>query len=411
MKSKKRTIIILAIIICALSLLSGIFPSGSFYRAIYQFGVPLRLVRFVASIFLLVFCIFVDKKPELTVIPKSLMAADTISFLVRMGINISQWQTHYSLRAFLRDTMFEDIDLILLLVFLIVYFLSIRANIRNHAMAITLTVIFGIISCLPGLYIWLRDARTGLRTLVFSGVAYAADVLTVFTMILCVIGFSRHVLAKAKVNVAVASEVAPVAAAAASVSTVSEQTSHAPSSSLFESDYLIVDEKIRGFKFGSAYGIYADGEDPVGFVQQVNISGGAKAAQIMLGRKMRAMQSMEFVITDASGKRVGGISRRGMSFISIEDASGNSVGRLKFGKLVTEDGRTLASTKAKGLTKISVLDENGEEIATIDHKWNGVVKSLLTSADKYLLLFASDLDPAKKAGVLAISIAFDFVTD
>ena len=186
--------------------------------------------------------------------------------------------------------MFEDIDLILLLVFLIVYFLSIRANIRSHAMAITLTVIFGIISCLPGLYIWLRDARAGLRTLVFSGVAYAADVLTVFTMILCVIGFSRHVLTKAKVSVAVASEAEPVAAAAAPVSTVSEQTSHTSSTSLFESDYLIVDEKIRGFKFGSAYGIYADSEDPVGFVQQVNISGGAKAAQIMLGRKMRAMQ-------------------------------------------------------------------------------------------------------------------------
>ena len=286
MKSKKRTIIVLAIIICALSLICGVFPSSPFYRAIYQFGVPLRLVRFVASIVLVIVSIFVDKKPELTVIPKCLLAADTISFFVRMGINISQWQTHYSMRAFLRDTMIEDIDLILLLVFLIIYFLSIRAKISSRATAITLTIITGIISCLPGLYIWLRDARAGLRALVFSGVAYAADVLTVFTMILCVIGFSRHVLAKAKVNVAVASEAAPVAAAAAPVSTVSEQTSHAPSSSLFESDYLIVDEKIRGFKFGSAYGIYADGEDPVGFVQQVNISGGAKAAQIMLGRKM-----------------------------------------------------------------------------------------------------------------------------
>ena len=50
---------------------------------------------------------------------------------------------------------------------------------------------------------------------------------------------------------------------------------------------------------------------------------------------IKDMQSMEFVITDASGNRVGGISRRGMSFISIEDSSGNSMGRLKFGKLVT----------------------------------------------------------------------------
>ena len=49
-------------------------------------------------------------------------------------------------------------------------------------------------------------------------------------------------------------------------------------------------------------------------------------------------------------------------------------------------------------------------MATINHKRNGVVKTLLTSADKYLILFANDLDPVKKANVLAICIAFEFVS-
>ena len=189
-----------------------------------------------------------------------------------------------------------------------------------------------------------------------------------------------------------------------------EPTSHASSSSLWENDYLIVDEKVRAFTFGNAYGIYADGTDPVGYVRQVNISGGAKAAQIMLGSKMKAMQNIEIVITDASGSRVGGISRKGISYIAIEDAAGNVIGHLKFGKIVTDDGRVLATAKTKSLSKTSILDENGAEMAMIDHKWNGV-KSLLTSADKYAVLFANDLDPAKKSNVLAICIAFDFVTD
>lgn len=91
----------------------------------------------------------------------------------------------------------------------------------------------------------------------------------------------------------------------------------APSNSLFETDFLVVDEKVRAFSFGSAYGIYADGTEPVGFVRQANYSGGAKAAQIMFGRKMKNMQSFEFEITDASGKRVGNLYRIRLCLIRL----------------------------------------------------------------------------------------------
>ncbi len=218
-------------------------------------------------------------------------------------------------------------------IFLVIYFLSVTAKIRSRETARMLTIIFGVLSCLYNPAVSVADD---------------AEPLSVS---------------------------APVAALPA-------QAPGEYSDSLFETDFLVVDEKVRAFAFGNAYGIFADGTDPVGFVRQANTSGGVKAAQIMFGRKMKNMQSFEFVITDASGKRVGGISRKGMSFISVEDASGNIVGRLKFGKLVADDGRVIATAKAGGLTKTRILDEDGTEMATINYKWNGVVKTLLTSADK-----------------------------
>lgn len=397
-KRSKKPIIILAVIIVVLNLLFGFFQvTSSLY---VYFGVPLRMVQFIASILFLVFCIFVDKKPELTVIPKCLLVADYASYFVFCLI-----KAYYPMRVLLRYTIFDNIDLLLTVIFLVIYFMSVSAKIRSRETARTLTIIFGILSSLynPSVSVGFE----GVRSLINWGGSYAIEILTVIAMIMCVSRFSKHQTVSVEDEAEPMSESVPVAAP---VAAAPAQTPGEYSDSLFETDFLVVDEKVRAFAFGSAYGIYAEGTDPVGFVRQSNISGGAKAAQIMFGRKMKNMQSFEFVITDASGKRVGGISRKGMSFISVEDASGNIVGRLKFGKLVADDGRVIATAKAGGLTKTRILDEDGTEMATINYKWNGVVKTLLTSADKYLLLFANDLDPVKKANVLAICIAFDFVS-
>ena len=410
MRQSRKAIIILAVIAIILCLIGGIFPAGGAnYRLINQIGMPVVFVRFVASILFLVFCITVNRVPELTVIPVGIIIADYISYYVQMLIRLPQMR--YPMRLFFRETRVDVLGVLLMIVFLVIYFLAISSKIKNRAVARTLTGVFAILSFIPSIiscFLAFRIARTLLLT---SGIEFMAEAVMIIAMLLCVSRFTRDMNAQAKAEAVAAKANAPVQVAAAPVaSSADKPLPHASSSSLWENDYLIVDEKVRAFTFGNAYGIYADGTDPVGYVQQVNISGGAKAAQIMLGSKMKAMQNIEIVITDASGSRVGGISRKGISFIAIEDAAGNVIGHLKFGKIVTDDGRVLATAKTKSLSKTSILDENGAEMAMIDHKWNGV-KSLLTSADKYAVLFANDLDSAKKSNVLAICIAFDFVTD
>lgn len=102
----KRPIVILAVISVFLSLLSGFNTEP---HSIYSnFGLPFVLIQFASSVLFLVFCIFVDKKPELTVIPKCLLVADYASYFIHCLIN-----AYYPMRVLLRDTMFDIIDLLL----------------------------------------------------------------------------------------------------------------------------------------------------------------------------------------------------------------------------------------------------------------------------------------------------------
>ena len=180
---------------------------------------------------------------------------------------------------------------------------------------------------------------------------------------------------------------------------------------LFAYDNIIVDQKVRMFKFGNAYGLYDVDGNVIGNVTQENISGGAKAAQLMLGKNMKSVQSFTLVIYDGSGARVGGVSRKGMGYVNIEDAAGNSIGIMKRGKLVTESGEVLASVKTASLSKLNILGPDGQVIGSLNRKWNGLVKTALTWADKYLVIFEPGTSASQRAMVLGLCMGFEMLTD
>lgn len=181
--------------------------------------------------------------------------------------------------------------------------------------------------------------------------------------------------------------------------------------SLFDHDNIIVDQKVRMFKFGNAYGLYDVDGNVIGNVAQENISGGAKAAQLMLGKNMKSIQSFTLVIYDGSGARVGGVSRKGMGYVNIEDAAGNSIGIMKRGKLVTESGEVLASIKTASLSKLNILGPDGQVIGSLNRKWNGLVKTALTWADKYLVIFEPGTSASQRTMVLGLCMGFEMLTD
>lgn len=234
---------------------------------------------------------------------------------------------------------------------------------------------------------------------------YLTDYITIIIAALYVHGLKASQKTEANSNL---DAVQPVTLAPVASPSDSSVINGAP---LFDYDNIIVDQKVRMFKFGNAYGLYDLDGNVIGNVVQDDISGGAKAAQIMLGKKMKSMQSFTVVIYDGNGARVGGVSRRGMGYVSIEDAMANSIGIMKRGKLVTESGEVLASIKMAGLSKTNVLGADGQVIGSLNQKWNGLVKTALTSADKYLVIFEPGTSVSQRAMILALCIGFDMITE
>ena len=219
-----------------------------------------------------------------------------------------------------------------------------------------------------------------------------------------------------------AAQAAPAAAPAPAAASVADASAQAPTAapapesvvvagSLFEYDNIIVDQKVRVFKIGNAYGIYDVDGNVIGNVAQENISGGAKAAQIMLGKNMKSLQGFTLVIYDGTGTRVGGVSRKGMGYVNIEDAAGNSFGIMKRGKLVTESGEVLASVKTASLSKMNILSPDGQVMGSLNRKWNGLVKTALTFADKYLVVFEPGTTVEQRTIVLGLVMGFEMLTD
>ncbi|MCR4597613.1 MAG: hypothetical protein K5678_01115 [Acetatifactor sp.] len=205
--------------------------------------------------------------------------------------------------------------------------------------------------------------------------------------------------------------VAPVPVAICSAESASQAVTplDAQGADIFAHDQIIVDQKVRAFRIGNAYGLYAEDGTQIGAVAQENIGGGAKAAQLLLGKNMKHLQGFEFAVYDANDRRVAGLRRKGLGFVEFTDAYGNLIGTLKRGKVISPSEAVVAKIKMAGLGKIGILDENGSQAALLQHKWNGLAKAVFTTADKYLVTFTPGLSPEKKAFYLAICIGYDFL--
>ena len=190
-------------------------------------------------------------------------------------------------------------------------------------------------------------------------------------------------------------------------------------SNFFQSNTYFIDEKVNLFKFANAYKIYNENGDQLGQVEQ-RLSVGAKILRLLISK---AMLPFKFDIVNANGQVEATITR-GWTFwmtkINILDASGNMVGKIrqKFAFLKatfiieTPEGTEIA--KIVGDWKawnFSITDNTGSEIGTITKKWNGVMKEMFTTADKYVvdLIPAYNNSTSQKMAVLTAAITIDMV--
>ena len=134
------------------------------------------------------------------------------------------------------------------------------------------------------------------------------------------------------------------------------------------------------------------------------------------------MLPFKLEIKDAKGELQATVSRGWTFFVSkikITDANEMQVGSIKqkftFLKpkfTILDSSEQIAAT-IKGDWKawnFDITDVNENSIGTIDKKWNGAMKEIFTSADKYHVTINPQFtNPTSKMAVIAGAITIDMV--
>ena len=87
---------------------------------------------------------------------------------------------------------------------------------------------------------------------------------------------------------------------------------------------FVVDEKVSAFRFANSYKVYDTNGNLVGAVVQDSVSGGAKAARMLMGGNMKNFQKFRLNILSADGSRLGAIYRDGGALANVIVESGNA---------------------------------------------------------------------------------------
>ena len=186
----------------------------------------------------------------------------------------------------------------------------------------------------------------------------------------------------------------------------------------FESNTFFIDEKVNFFKFENCYNIYNEKGESIGAIKQ-KLSVGQKILRLLL---KKAMLPFLLEIKNSDDILEASISRGWtffMSKITIKNAQGVLVGTIKQKFKLFKPTFKIFNSSEVLIAEISgdwkawnfkIIDNSSNQIGTISKKWNGAVKEIFTSADKYNVTIKDDYSNMEnKIAILSGAITIDMV--
>lgn len=186
----------------------------------------------------------------------------------------------------------------------------------------------------------------------------------------------------------------------------------------FESNSYFIDEKVNFFKFENCYQIYNEKGQNIGVIKQ-KLTTGQKILRLFLGKPM-----LPFLleIKNSENKLQASVSRGWtffMSKITIKNANDQVIGIIKQKFQLLKPKFVIYDAIENQIAEISgdwkawnfrINDAHSNQIGTISKKWNGAVKEIFTSADKYHVNIESEFsNKDNKIAIIAGAITIDMV--
>jgi uncharacterized protein YxjI len=186
---------------------------------------------------------------------------------------------------------------------------------------------------------------------------------------------------------------------------------------IFSEPVLVVNQKAKLIEINTEYGIFSQSGDQIGAVRQVGQSAAKKVLRTLTS--LDQFMTHSFQVVDMAGNVQLALTRPAKLFKSrvvISDASGqevgtvsqeNMVGKIHFGFLV--GGQRIGGIYAENWRawNFSIRDADDQEVARITKTWEGLAKTLFTTADNYVIQLHRPLSEPLRSMVVASALCVD----
>jgi uncharacterized protein YxjI len=189
-------------------------------------------------------------------------------------------------------------------------------------------------------------------------------------------------------------------------------------SDLLTTDRLVFNQKAKLIEMNTEFKIRDTDGNEVGLIRQENQSTAKKIARLV--SSLDQFMTHTLGVFDVGGERVVELTRPRKimkSTVLVKDGAGaevgrivqrNMIGKIRFG-LEDASGSEVGSINAENWRawNFSIKDAAGAEVARITKTWEGLAKTLFTTADDYLLEVSGSPDPTLRRMILASAAGVD----
>jgi uncharacterized protein YxjI len=186
---------------------------------------------------------------------------------------------------------------------------------------------------------------------------------------------------------------------------------------VFTEPVLVVNQKMKLIEVNSEYAIYDGNGRQLGAVRQVGQSALKKLARLFTSYDQFMTHKLQVV--DMAGNVLLAITRPAKIFKSrviINDSSGRELGQVVqqnvFGKIsfaLEAGGQPVGSINAENWRawNFSIRDRSDTEVARITKTWEGLAKTMFTTADNYVVQIHRPLEEPLRSLVVASALSVD----
>jgi uncharacterized protein YxjI len=189
------------------------------------------------------------------------------------------------------------------------------------------------------------------------------------------------------------------------------------SGTIFSEPVLVVNQKAKLIEINNEYAIYDQHGRQLGAVREVGQSVAKKAVRALT--RLDQFLTHNLQIVDMTGTVQLTVTRPGKVFKSrflVGDGAGNEIGQIVqknvFGKIhfgFEVGGQEVGSLNAENWRAwdFNVQDASGTEVARIKKTWEGLAKTMFTTADNYVVRIHRPLEEPLRSLVVASALSVD----